>query len=454
VAILAGAELQRRPRNEPLPGNRLASLLSSAAAGLGEGFITASIVVAVYVSLLTDDLIVIGSIPALAYALWNVGALLGATLVGRSSRRTPWALAFHLVRTGMIGLASYVAFQDDAATDDRLRAFLFAYAVFGLTSGAASEATQQLMRSSIPAERRARLLTHRALLGPALAIAAGVVTRQVFAQGSLSPDRAFAYLFLAATAAMATSTFFIVIVRESVGIFPPPSGATFGTSAHRRSVHAFRRYVLVRALIGGAAMADVFLVIYAIREFQLPLEHLGAAATVLAGAALLTTFATQSLRLGISPRGTLQFGAVMKLVPPLIALALPYIASSEVFTDRASSNALLHWLIVASFAPIGFAIGAAASGGFGYLSALSSAHMPSFRAQTNVVLALAALLPMLGGWVIETWSFRALFAVALGIAVIALLGSGLLPATAMSHEAPRSSPGTSRFLRQHRIAIH
>jgi hypothetical protein len=451
---LAGAELRRSPKSESLLGNRLTVLLSGAAAGFGEGFVLTIVVVSAYIAAHTDSLVTIGFAPALGFGLWNAGGLIaGATVTGRS-RRLPWSFAANLVRAGMMGLIAYIAYQDDVAASDRLQSFLICYAVFAFASGFASLAMNALIRASLDTTSRTRVLHLRAIVAALLAALAGVVIRELFLDASLSLDRAFGYAFTAAAAAMAASTFFAFTIREAPGVVSRPPASPGGTAAHTRAMRAIWRYVGIRVLLAAAGMADAFLIVYGIRELGMPSEFIGIcviAYAISTAGGLMVWSAFDRSRV---PRTTLQIASFLKVIPPLIAVSIPYLESSSYYDEHTTGSALLHWMIVGSFVALGLATASMITGSTGYLASMPAGLRSQFTTLSNGSLALASTLGFAAGWTADRWGFDRLFAVTLAVAIVSLLSTGWLPSTVVSRD--RRGPASShapRSLRMNRLSI-
>ncbi|CAN5799255.1 hypothetical protein BH23CHL4_BH23CHL4_19790 [soil metagenome] len=451
---MAGAELRRAPKKESLLGNRLTVLLSGAAAGFGEGFALAVVVVAAYIALHTDNLVTVGFAPALGFGLWNIGGLIAGMAIAGRARRLPWSFAANLVRTGMMGLIAYIAYQDDVIASDRIQAFLICYAVFAYFSGFASVATNTMVRASLDVASRTRVLHLRAIVAALLAALAGVIAHEVFSDTTLSTDRAFGFIFIGAAAAMAASTFFAFTIRETPGPVPRPPVSPGGGSAHNRGVRAVRRYVSIRVLLAAAGMADAFLIVYGIRELDMGPEFIGISVVAFAiatAAGLLFWSAFERSRV---PRTSLQFASFLKVIPPLIAISIPYLESSAYYDDHTSGNALLHWMIVGAFVALGLAMASIITSSIGFLATVPPGLASPSATISNGALALTSMSGFLAGWIADRWGLDRLFAVALAVAIIALLSTGSLPVTAINRARP--GPATTRApgaMRTNRLSI-
>ncbi len=445
---VAGAELRLTPKSGTIISNRGSLAMAGILSGFGDGFMLPLIVVSAYVSLLTDNLRTVGAVPALAFGLWSLGSLIAQWPLRTSTRRKPWAFAANLIRSGTVALMAWIAWREDTAAGDRLETLLIAFGVFAFFSGVTSSATTALVRTTTDQSDRRRLLSLRSIGAAIMGVVAGVITRQMFASSEASIDRSFAYLFIAAAAVMSAATFLILISRESVGTVPASPPSPGGTTAHARSMRTFRRYALFRAVLAATVAADAMLIAFAIDELQIGLEFLGyctiAFCAAMAGGLILWRMLEQE----VLSRSVLQIAALLKILPPLIALTVPYLQDSAYYQEHTSGNQVAHWMIVAAFAALGLAGASLAAGGFWFLTSVSTSMTPWFSTATTAVLAPVSLAGISGGWIAERWGFDRLFAAALAVALVALLASGLLPVTASRQ--PRTGAGVAGPARQFR----
>ena len=427
---MAGAELRPSPRSISVLSARSCMTLSGILAGFGESFILPLVVVSAYVLYLTDNWLVIGSVPAVAFGLRAIGLLIGAWSIQNAQRRKPWAFAAHVLRTGALALVAWIAWRENVQPDDRLQTFLVTFGVFSFFSGVASSTTTSLARMATDPAGRVRIFALRSVLAAGIGVVGGVIIHELFASESQTTDRMFAFLFIAAAAAMAGSAFLVLLVKERSGQIPRVAVAPGGTPAHSRSLTMFRKFLIVRVLLAATGAADAFLIAFAIREFSLNLDNLGYCVIAFCGAIgaglLLWSFLGQS----VLARSVLQVGAVLKVVPCLIAVTIPYLEESAYYQEHASGGEISRWAIVAAFAAIGFADASIARGGFDFVTSVSTTMAPSFATTTTVVLAPVSLLAVGAGWIVEEWGFDRLFALGLVVAVVALLSTGFLPVTA------------------------
>ncbi len=421
--------------------NRTCLALSGVLAGFGESFILPLIIVSAYVLYLTDNWYVIGSTPALAFGLRSLGALIGSWSLQNARRRKPWMFGAHLLRTGSIALIAWIAWREGVLAEDRLRTFLVTYGFFSFFSGVASSTTTSVVRMATDPGSRKRIFAFRAILAAASGIIAGLVIHELFSVEGQSIDRSFALLFIAASAAMATSAFLVLLVREQPSHTPRSIPSPGGTPAHSRSLKIFRKYVLVRVLLVGAGASDVFLVAFAFRELSFGFPDLGYCVIAFCGTMVAGLLIWSFIGESVLARSILQVGAVAKVVPPLIVVTVPLLEDSAYYQEHATAATIGKWAIVVAFGALGISGASIASGGYAFLTSVSSNMAPSLASTCTAVLAPFSLLAIAGGWIIDKWGFDTLFAVGLALSIVSLLATGSLPVTA--RRQPQRGAGVS-----------
>lgn len=425
---VSGTEIRRFSDDQSLIGGRwIAALLQAVSSSLATGLMLPLVVVAAYLAFLTTDLYVIALIPILTLGFWNLGALISGRITRDRVRLMPWVFAASAVRAAAIGALAYVAYHTDPTVDTRLTAVCVCLGIFGVASGFSSAPLDALLQKSFESSSRAQLFGGRAFWGVLIAILGGVVVRSVFLPGGPDAQRAFSYLFIAAAGSFASAAFFVLLLKEPV--------RRRSTARHGSGLpilvglgdHVMRRYLFFRISLAAVAMLDVFIVVYAIREFAFDQTFLGVyvIAFCCALAAGLPIARSVSARRG--GRAVLQASTWLKLIAPLLLLTIPYLRESAEVADRISGDRFYLWLLVIPFIALGLSLSFQGAGNFQYLSEIAPAtNRDGYFSTANFVLMFATLFAMLGAWIIDEWDFQRLFGVSAGIALLAVLLSGLL----------------------------
>src|SRR5262249_54284501 len=156
-----------------------------------------------------------------------------------------------------------------------------------------------------------------------------------------------------------------------------------------------------------------FLVVYARRELGLPLSFLGTYLIALIAARFLFGPLWAWLETRGGYRAVLQGTALARLLAPLVALVLPYVADTALYRDHFDDNRPLAY----AFAIVSIALGAALGGqiraNYGYLMDIAPEELrPAYASLANAIMAVAALSPLIGAKLIERYSYETLFTTA------------------------------------------
>jgi hypothetical protein len=190
-----------------------------------------------------------------------------------------------------------------------------------------------------------------------------------------------------------------------------------------------RRYVVFRILLGAAMLADPLLILIGLRRFDLPIQAVG---LVLALTALVYLIAGLTLPAVVNAgfsRLLAQAAALIRLLLPLLALALPMILRSGPVATRLPAEAT--WLGPTAFGGLAVlwaaAMAATAATDAAYLrDALAPAHRGAMRAMLLLLLALLSLAFVAGGIIADRWGLDTLLMIACGAGLLTVLASGLL----------------------------
>ena len=432
---MAGADIRRFSFDRRgLAPNFVLGVASGALLALAETLIHPVIVLPLFVAALTDDLRLVGLVPAVAAAVWWLGRLPAAVIVGPLRRKLPWVTGAALVRTAAMALLAYVAFGADRVGDSQLlRSFFVCYVVYHLAGGFAGGPAIDVVAKAVAADQRARFFRQRVLWGAALGVVAGlIVSRLLSANGPAFP-RGHALLFLAAAVCLAASTFFGASLREPArlaGLRPTPFAATLRAVPSAFADANFRRFLGFRALLSLAAVADPFFVVYALRELAVPGSAFGLYVVAFVLARFGSGFVWGPLAERQGDKALLQAAALVRLLAPLVALLLPYLAETEVYRDRIDDPRVAATLFGVVFVAIGAALGAQVRANFAYLGDIApSAARPAFAAIANAVLAILTCAPIVGGYLAERTELSGVFLAAALVGLAAVLASGALTDT-------------------------
>jgi MFS family permease len=191
---------------------------------------------------------------------------------------------------------------------------------------------------------------------------------------------------------------------------------------------ALRRFLWVRVALSATAIADPFYVVYGLRELAVEPAAIGGFLAALVAARMLTTPLWTAVVRRHGSRTVLQLTGLVRLLVPLIAVLLPYLAETDAYRNRVDDDRITAALFGLTFVAYGIALAGQGVGNFTYLvNAIAPARQANAFAATNVALGLVALLPLLGALVVERTSFETLFLVATVASLTGVFLSGALP---------------------------
>ncbi len=429
---MAGADIRRFSvdrRGQAL--NVLLGIVSGALVVLADTLLHPTVILSLFVSELTDTYALIGLVPAIAAGAWFLPQIL-ASVVVRGRRRLPWATGASVVRTAAVALLAYVGYRADGLSDAQLlRSFFICYLAYVLASGFATAPTNDVLVKAVAGERRGRFFAQRALWTGLLAVAAGVVVRAVLGGGPAFP-RNYTLLFVAAAAALTASTFFQARIREPIrmGSGAPGRGRGLRRADLFLADPNLRRFLLFRVVLSLAAVADPFYVVYARRELGASGQVIGLYLLALVLAQLLLRPLWRELDRRQGSKAVLQISALVRLLVPLVALILPYVADTPLYQDRVNDDRILSYGFAAVFVAYGAALAGQIQGNFAHLFAIApDESRRGYAALANILLAPIAFVTVLGGAVIERYGFDRAFLVATLASLVAVFASGALTDT-------------------------
>jgi hypothetical protein len=443
---VSGTEIRRFSDDQSLIGGRwIVALLQAISTSLATGLALPVVVIVAYVALMTESLYRIALIPVLAFGLWNLGALIAGRICRDRVRLLPWAFAGSAARAAAMAAMAYLAYHANSAENTRIGTFLIALGAFGFSSGFSSVPLEALLQKSFESSSRAQLFLGRAFWGVIAALLSGIVVRSVFQSDGPTTQRAFAYLFMAAAGCLASGAFFTLLIKEPVRRLSSARHGNTTTPFRALGDRAMRRYLIFRIALAGAAMLDVFIVVYATRELAFDWPFLGVYVISYCAAIAICLPVSRALTARRGGRATLQTAVWLKLIAPLLMLTIPYLQDSADIAKHISDDRFYLWMVAACFAALGASLAFLGTGNFQYLSEIApEVERARYFSTANVVLMLATLFPLVGAWILEGWDFQRLFGVSAAVALLAVFLSGILVDNRIVASRPAASPNLSR----------
>jgi MFS family permease len=391
--------------------NAVVNMLDGTLFWCGSSFIASRTILPLYVSHFTDSNLLIGLLSVLSATGWLLPQLFTANRVQRLPRKKVVVVRLGLFTERLpVLLLVPAAWLSTRSPTLALVLFFMLFAWHVLGAGVVAVGWQDMLAKVIPLDRRGKLLgitnfggTATGVLGAAAA--AWLLDRCDFPYG-------YVFCFAAAAALIFTSWIFLSLTRE-----PAQASQTPVISQREywrrlpsilRADRNFRRYLFSGVVNSMGGMAVGFLAVYAVQRWQLPDSQAGGfTASMLIGQAL----------------SNLAFGVLAdrkghKLVLELSALSGAFAAG---LASLAPAPAWFHVV----FALIGASTAGFMLSGIMITFEFSAPDVrPTYIGLSNTANgAVAAVAPMIGGWLAGAVGYRALFAVAfaIGLAGFALL---------------------------------
>lgn len=433
---MAGADIRRFSSDRRGVGvNVLMGIASGGVAALAETLILPRLLLAYFVAQLTSSYLAVGWVAAIATGVWALSRLPAAVLISPRQRSQPWALAAALIQAAAMGLLAFVTYgvapEALAASQSQLlRSFFICFVVFVIAGGFASIPMGHLLAKATPNGLREALYHRRSIAGLIGAAAGALVVFQLLREGGPVYPRQFALLFLAATVCQVAIAVLIASMREPIRVsMPRGSTPLAAVQALPRALadSSFRRFFVFRIMLSLAAIADPFLILFALARLGAPVSAAGVYIVAFVAGLILSRPLWAWLATRAGERASLQVCALLRFVPPLLALALPFVADSRFFQERFGDSTVLAWVFAAAFVCMGAAASGQARGNFGYLAEISPDRFRGpYAGILNSALMLVAFAPVAGGLLIERFGYEGLFAVAALAAFIGAFASGSL----------------------------
>ena len=390
-------------------------------------FISPSSVLPAFVRELTDSPTLIG----LSGTIFAAGYLLPQLLVAHWVRGKPRTKPFLMATLPGRGLFLVITLALWAGMAARPTALLILFFVsltlFAVNDGASNVPWNEFVARAIPLARRGRLFGLSQIIQGIAGIGAGAVISRILGDTSIQFPNNYIILFLAATAPLIPSSIALMLLKEP----PPLETADRALTAARTNWRTilsrdgdYRRILVCRALLLMAGMAIPFYVVHAQDVLGLPGNVIGVfvMAQTLSSVAASALFGFVSDRWG--PRYVVRIATIAGGIAPLFALG------AHLAQSRLAAQA---YPIV--YVALGVASSAYMLGFANYLLAISPENdRPTYIGLNSTILGVMAVVPTLGGWILQTTSYTFLFCLAgaLGLAAF-LTATGLrMPGQALA----------------------
>ena len=392
--------------------NFTVNALDGASYWFGMSFISATVILPLFVSHFTHSPLLIGLIAFLSTAGFLLPQMFVANAVERAPRKKffPVTLGFFLERVPVLLLAPVTYLLATSQPTLALILFFVLYTWYTFGAGVIIVGWQDMIAKIFPVEKRGRFFGITNFVGNGTGILGAlavpfVLERSVFPTG-------FVLAFAVAGALILLSWVFLSLAREPAvpSNKPPVSQLDYLRSLPDvlRRDQNFRMYLVSQVVFSLSGMATGFLVVYAVQAWKLP-DATASGFTI----ALQVGLTLANLFFGfLADRKGHKLSLEICLLLSVLSLGLAIIATGEVW-----------------FYAIFFLRGAVQAGMF--ISGISIVYefidadnRPTYIGLANTIPGVAgAIAPLIGGWLAGAVSYQAMFILS---AVIGVVGWALL----------------------------
>jgi len=371
-------------------------ILHGAAFRMATAFADPHAVIPLFLAGFTESRALVGLVVSLVGAVGVVPQIwMSRRLRRKPESARPFMLAGIWTRCGVWGAIALIALLMPVESVWILVVFVLLISVYSLGGGVAVLPFKQVITDTIPPDRRSTFFGQRLLIGGILAVLAGMIVTHVLGFGALVWPRNYGILFglsfvvlAAAYTAMSRLRFVQASGKPHTGSFPP---------VRKEIRHMLREYpilkrlIAVRLLSGGLALAMPFLTLYATREVGVPLAWVGVYVAAGQAGAILSNLGWMPLGNRLGTRAVILSGFGLSVVSfGIILLSRSAIA------------------LAVAFGMAGGGMSAMTVGFSGYILELGTpAIRPLLFALEGTLLLPLYFMPLLGGWLVDGYGFRA-----------------------------------------------
>ena len=374
----------------------------------GQAFSNPDTIIPVFLNHFTDSKTLIGLSSTLLGSLGGIGSVLPQLFVARKlenkSHKKPllkFAITIRALSWGFLALTTYLfAYKSAYLTILFLFFFLILFTFMG---GIAAVSFYDIWGKSLPSHLRGRFFGHRQLWGGVLAIGSGLIAKIVLGSSKIAFPINFVLLFSFTFILVSVSYIALGSVKEPVEkVYEKQlSFKDFLRKAFTliREDNNYRRFIVVQILVGGAALALPFYVLYARGVQEIELETVGLFLSAQMLGSVLSNILWAHLSDFVGNKRVIQISTLAGLIVPVIAL----------FARSQSKS-----LFILMFVLIGFFISGRLIGKTNYLlDTATSKDRPTYISLTATLTFPISLFSLLGGVIVQHISYQILFTVTL-----------------------------------------
>jgi MFS family permease len=370
---------------------------------MGASFVAPTTILTVYASHLTDSAILIGLIPAILEFGAFAPPLLVVPFVEKQKRQFPLVIGLGVFeRLPYLFLPLVALWLTRISHDVAIWWLLLFVAWIALGTGLVITPWQEMLAKVIPVSHRGRLFGVGFFLGRLLGIAVTPVVAYILARYGYPQN--FIISFAIANIGIWASLIFLLFNKEPISepVIRPANkenGYLQRLGAMLTKQPNFRFYLISRWLIQLGRTPFTFMAIYAVQRYSLP----DSSAAFLTGILYATGMAGYAIWGAAGDKWGHKRVLELSTILWMVALVL------------APLTGLWSGMVYLAMALMGFSDAGHLMSNLSLpLEFSSEADRPMIVSLTRTIIGPTLLIgPLFGGWVIETWGYTELFAVAL-----------------------------------------
>lgn len=389
--------------------NYVVNILDGAFFGFALGFASFMTIIPLFISHFTDSAILIGLVPVLHTAGWQLPQLFIANYVSQQKKFKPLVLRFTIHERLPFLMMAVVAWLSPKLSPSLvLLATFVALAWQGFGGGFTANPWQSMVARIIPADQKGTFLGLQGSAVNILFSIGAIISGIILAKFDSPLD--FTLCFLIACVLLVFSYIAVALTVEVPGQDQPTFTSQLNLIDNLVSIlkndHNFTWFLVGRLLTQFATMASAFYIIFIVREFQASESVAGIMTAVLAGTQIIANPVMGWLGDRFGNRLILAFGVSAATIGAVLAFFAPTTGWFYlVFILLGISNVAV-WTIVMSITME-----------FG-----SETELPTYIGLSNTLVAPGAILaPLLGGWLADLAGFRTTFIISAGFGLLTVI---------------------------------
>ncbi len=367
-----------------------------------------SLVLVTFASFLTDSHILLGLVYPMSQAGWFLPQLWVSGWFQSRPKALPIYRTMAVVRTFCLILLALTAYRVE---DKRLQLFLF----FGLlmanqlASGFSGLSFMDVVAKVVPPGQRGLFFSWRLSLGSLLGIGVGFWVRNLLADSSpiRFPDN-FALMFAVASVLAAVGMAAFAAVREPVNAALAPRAGLLTqlrrAGAALQADRNFRRFLSLRLALIAGSMATPFFTVFVVQRLQVAAGAVGIFLSANIAASLVAYIVWGQLSARRGNRLVLRFGAGLGVFVLAIMLAVWPLSR---LLGAQTLFVLIFILVGVRDAAIGVSLGPL------LLDMAPPAARALYLGFSNTAVGITLLLTGVGGFIVDSAGFPALFTMSL-----------------------------------------